>query len=188
MAKFVYRLQKVFELRERKVKEQEERVAAAMAKVQRVQNEIDAKKNEIRTVYQHMMQAEPMMMQFHDRYIHSLNQKLTVLYEDLDRAKAEVVRERQILIKRQAELEALVKHKEKAREEWLEDEKKREMKMLDEVAGQRYFRQQESKLQEEAEDLALLQDDEQQQEDESSWTSDDSDSLMHDPHYEEQPI
>lgn len=149
MARFVYRLKKVFELRERKKKEQEQRVVDAKKKVSDVERAIEEKKNEIRLIRQNMLTSHHTMMAAHDEYLHYMNAELDVLYQDLEIAKQELAYEMELLIKAQAELEALVKHKEKAYEEWLEEEKKREMKQLDEVAGQRYFRAQLEKLEEE---------------------------------------
>lgn len=154
MARFVYRLQKVFELRERKKKEHEQRVVDAQKRVREVETAIEEKRNEIRMVHRNMLNSPHTMMAAHDQFIHHLNEQLEELYNELARAKEALEYERQLLIKAQADLEALVKHQEKAKEEWLEDEKRREMKMLDEIAGQRYFR---AKLQEEldlAEELA----------------------------------
>jgi flagellar export protein FliJ len=93
-----------------------------------------------------MLSSPHTLMAAHDEFIYHLNDQLEQLYDDLARAKDALEYERQLLIKAQADLEALVKHKDKAREEWLEEQKKMEMKMLDEIAGQRYFR---AKLQEE---------------------------------------
>jgi len=157
MARFVYRLKKVFELRERKKKEQEQRVIEAQKRVREVEIAIEEKQNEIRMVHKSMMTSAHTLMAAHDQFIHHLHEQLTELFDQLVRAKAGLAYERELLVKAQADLEALVKHQEKAHEEWLENEKRLEMKMLDEVAGQRYFR---AKLQEEvelAEELALLE-------------------------------
>jgi flagellar export protein FliJ len=140
MARFIYRLQKVFELRERKKKEHEQRVIDAQKRVRDAEMAIEEKRNEIRMVRKSMLASPHTLMAAHDDFLHHLNGQLEQLHEDLARAKAALEYERQLLIKAQADLEALVKHKEKAREEWLEEEKKRELKMLDEIAGQRYFR------------------------------------------------
>lgn len=148
MARFVYRLQKVFEMRERKKKEQEQRVIEAQKRVREVEAAIEEKKNEIRMVRKNMLTSPHTLMAAHDDYLHLLNQQLDGLYNDLSMAKQALEYERQLLIKAQAELEALVKHKEKALEEWKEEEKRLEMKILDEVAGQRYFRQQQAELEE----------------------------------------
>jgi len=149
MARFVYRLQKVFELRERKKKEQEQRVVAAQKRVREVELAIEEKQTEIRMVRKNMLTSHHTLMIVHDDYAHHLNHQLDLLYEDLERAKQMLAYERQLLIKAQADLEALVKHKEKAIEEWKDEEKRKEMKTLDEVAGQRYFRaQQQSEMEE----------------------------------------
>lgn len=150
MARFVYRLQKVFELRERKKKEQERRVQEARARVIQIEQDIQAKKHEIRVLRQNMLTAPHLLMEAHDIFIQHLNDQLDQLMQDLEIAKQQLEYEKQLLIKAQAELEALVKHKEKAYEEFLEEEKRQEMKMLDEVAGQRYFRSQQEKAYDEA--------------------------------------
>lgn len=156
MARFVYRLQKVFELRERKKKEQEQRVVEAQKKVRKIELEIEEKNSEIRLVGESMRNSPHTMMAAHDSFIHHLNGELTVLGTRLTSANKRLSNEREALQKAQAELEALIKHKEKAYEEWQEDEKKRELKMLDEVAGQRYFRAQEEIQLDEAEQAAVL--------------------------------
>ncbi len=156
MARFVYRLQKVYELRERRKKEQERRVQEAKARVERIKQEIEAKKHEIRTLRQNMFMAPHTLLETHDRYIHKLNEELDELHLDLERAQKQLEYELKLLIKAQAELEALVKHKEKAYEAYIEEEKQKEMKMLDEIAGQRYFRAQAERLAEEAADTAKL--------------------------------
>lgn len=148
MARFAYRLQKVFELRERKKKEQEQRVVEAQKRVREIETAIEEKQTEIRMVRKNMLTSHHTLMMAHDDYVHLLNQQLDVLYADLERAKQALAHERQLLIKAQAELEALVKHKEKALEEWKDEQKRQEMKTLDEVAGQRYFRAQQSEMEE----------------------------------------
>lgn len=157
MARFVYRLQKVFELRERRKKEQEQRVVEAQKRVREVEIAIEEKQDEIREVQRNMMASPHTLMAAHDSFLHHLNGQLDLLHNDRTQAKAHLEQERQLLIKAQADLEALVKHKEKAREEWLEEEKKLEMKRLDEVAGQRYFRAQLEKSEEEAAEWMALQ-------------------------------
>jgi flagellar FliJ protein len=148
MARFVYRLQKVYELRERKKKEQEQRVIDAQKRVREAEDAVQAKKEEIRETRKSMLSSAHTLMAIHDEFLHRLNQQLDALYEELEMAKRRLEHERQLLIKAQADLEALVKHKEKAHEEWLEEEKRLEMKQLDEIAGQRYFRAQQAKMEE----------------------------------------
>jgi flagellar protein FliJ len=152
MPPFVYRLQKVYEIRERKKKEQERRVAAARARITQIEQEIQAKKHEIRVLRNNMLTAPHVLMEAHDIYIHLLNEQLEQLYRDLELAKQQLEYELQLLVKAQAELEALVKHKEKAYEEYMEEEKAKELKLLDEIATQRYFRAQQEKAEEEAQE------------------------------------
>lgn len=164
MAKFKYRLQKVFELRERRKKEQEDRVVKAQNRVREVENMIQQKKNEIALQKQNMitllqenkMIAAHTLMGVTDDYIQKLYKDLDDLFVQLQTAKDELAWEKQMLLKAHAELEALVKHKEKSLEEWKEEEKQKEMKQLDEVAGQRYFRAQQDRMLEDLEDSALI--------------------------------
>jgi flagellar protein FliJ len=158
MARFVYRLQKVFELRERRKKEQERRVQEAQARVHQIEAEITAKKEEIKTLRQHMFQSSHLLMETHDIFIHHLNEELDQLNNRLEMAKEQLAYEKRLLIKAQADMEALIKHKEKAYEDYLEEEKRLELKMLDEIGTQRYFRAQAEKLAEEGREDAEQED------------------------------
>lgn len=150
MAKFQYRLQKVVEIRERKVKQQEQKVIEARARVQDAVQRVVHKKQEIVDAQKHMMTSLNTMMVFHDKFIHRCYEELEVLVYEKQEADAYLLEQGKILIKFQADVEALVKHKEKAFEEWKDEEKRAEMKIMDEVASQRYFR---AKLAEEEEHL-----------------------------------
>lgn len=157
MARFVYRLQKVYDLRERRKKEQERRVAAAMDRVVQIENGIRAKKTEIRTVRDNMFQAPISLLEAHDIFIKKLNDDLDQLKQDLVFANEQLAYEKQMLLKATMDLEALIKHKEKCYEEFLEEEKIVEMRMLDEVAGQRYFRAQQELIEDELQELLRLE-------------------------------
>jgi flagellar export protein FliJ len=154
MARFVYRLQKVYELRERKKKEQEQRVIDATKAVRAVEQAIEAKYEERRQVKEQMLSLPTAMMEYSDRFLHHVNQQIDQLNEDLRHAEIRLSEERVLLNKAHAELEALTKHKEKMEEEWFEEEKRKELKQLDEVASQRYFRMGQERLSEEMDDLA----------------------------------
>jgi len=154
MARFVYRLQKVYELRERKKKEQEQRVIDATKAVREVEQAIEAKYEERRQVKEQMLSLPTSMMEYSDRFLHHVNQQIDQLNEDLRHAEIRLNEERVLLNKAHAELEALTKHKEKMEEEWFEEEKRKELKQLDEVASQRYFRMGQERLSEEMDDLA----------------------------------
>lgn len=142
MAKFQYRLQKVVEIRERKVKQQEQKVIEARLQVQEVEQRIAKKKHEIIAAQEHMKTAAHTLMEFHDRFIHRCHEELDILAIEKQEKEAYLLEQSKLLVKYQADVEALTKHKEKAFEEWKEEEKRAEMKILDEVASQRYFRAQ----------------------------------------------
>lgn len=152
MARFRYRLQKVYEIRERKKKEQEEAVGRAMARVRSIEEEIEAMKNNIRLLDQSRRTAPHTLFEMYTNYIYTQYQELDGLYQNLAQAKEDLEWEKQLLLKAHAELEALVKHKEKSHEMWIEEEKHKEMKQLDEIASQRYFRQQQEKILEETQE------------------------------------
>jgi flagellar export protein FliJ len=149
---FVYRLQKVYELRERKLKEQERRVIDAQDRLRKVEAKIVAKRTEIRTMQADMQQAHFTMLEVYDRFLYKLAQDLEELAYEKQRAQDHLAYQKQLLIKAQADLEALTKHKESAKEVWLEEEKVRDMRQMDEVAGQRYFRATQERLLEELEE------------------------------------
>ncbi|MDX2085512.1 MAG: hypothetical protein SFZ03_09000 [Candidatus Melainabacteria bacterium] len=140
MARFVYRLQKVYELRERRKKEQEQRVLDAEAQVRNIQAKVQAKKNEMLQVIEHKRTSNHMLMPYHDTFLRKLNDDLNALQIDLSVAEDNLRQEKIKLQKAQQDLEALEKHKEKSKELWMEEQKAVELKMLDEIAGQRYFR------------------------------------------------
>jgi len=152
MARFVYRLQKIYELRERRVKEQEQKVIEARRRVQEKQAEIEAKKHEMHLIRENMLQASHLLMGDHDRYLYKCNMDLDRMQEELVVRQKKLKEENKLLLQYQAELEALEKHKEKAQEEWQEEQKQLELKTLNEVASQRFFRQTQAKEAEEAEE------------------------------------
>jgi flagellar export protein FliJ len=149
MARFVYRLQKVFELRERKKKQQEQRVLEAQAAVKTAELVLEQHYQKLEELAVFMKTAPPSFYENYDRYKEQQKLEEAQLKQNIQFAEENLAHQKQLLIKAQADVEALVKHKEKAREEWLEEEKYREMKQLDEIGGQRYFRQQDAQRLEE---------------------------------------
>jgi flagellar export protein FliJ len=147
MARFVYRLQKVYELRERKKKEQEQRVQEAQAAVRAAEARLQANLQEQAGVIEQMRISPPMMLEMGDRFLQRLREKHVELRQEKEVAQQKLKEEEDLLKIRHQELEALEKHKERCLEEWKEEEKAIEMKMLDEIGSQRYFRnQQEAKM------------------------------------------
>jgi flagellar protein FliJ len=149
---FRYKLQKLYGMRERKKKEQEQVVQEAEAAVRKVQAKLNAKLQEQADVRQQRQQIDAMMLERIDLYLQHLVVKIQEIQVEVDQAKQKLKDEEALLAQYHMELEALEKHKEKAKETWLEEEKAREMKVLDEIASQRYFRQMVERAAEEAED------------------------------------
>jgi flagellar FliJ protein len=142
MARFVYRLQKVYEMRERKKKEQEQRVQEAQSAVRAAEARLQANKQEQAAVIEQMRISPPMMLEMGDRFLQRLREKYVELRAEKTQAEQVLKEEEDILKIRHKELEALEKHKERCLEEFKEEEKAAEMKMLDEIGSQRYFRNQ----------------------------------------------
>jgi flagellar export protein FliJ len=157
MARFVYRLQKVFELRERKKKQQEQRVLEAQTQVKLAEQALDAHFQKMAEVADFMRTAAPSFWANYDRFKEEQKGVEDQLRQNIALAKDYLHLQQQLLIKAQADVEALVKHRDKAKEEWMEEEKIRELRQMDEIGSQRYFRQQQAQLEEAAEiDAAAL--------------------------------
>jgi flagellar protein FliJ len=148
MARFVYRLQKVYEIRERRKKEQEQVVLKAQQAVQEALASVQEVEVIVTQLLQAMQTAHYSELANYDAFVHKQQKVLQMRRKRLNHLEQALDKEKQELQRRQQELEALEKHKEKAREEWQEEEKAAEMKMLDEIASQRYFRQQQANLEE----------------------------------------
>ncbi|XVJ50639.1 MAG: flagellar export protein FliJ [Vampirovibrio sp.] len=138
---FRYRLQNIYNLRERKKKEQEQVVNEAQNKCRKIQARIDAKYAEREDVRHQRKTIDPMMLNTIDALLVHLATQILAIKEELEEAQRILKEEEDKLAVCRQELEALEKHKERALEEWKEEEKQAEMKQLDEVASQRYFRQ-----------------------------------------------
>lgn len=151
MAGFKYRLQKVYDMRLRKKKEQEQVVIDAQNKVRQAIAKVEAIRTESYQLQAQMGQAEPMMMQVYDRYIHKLKGDEKKAQEKVREAEKYLKEQEDKLKELHQALEALEKHKDNQKELWKAEEKAIEMKQLDEVAGQRYFRQQAAKAADEIE-------------------------------------
>jgi flagellar FliJ protein len=138
---FRYRLQNIYNLRERKKKEQEQVVNDAQNAVRKVQVRLDAKVAEREDVRQQRKTANPMMLDNIDKLLIRYAEQIVEIKTELEEVQRILKEEEAKLAICRQELEALEKHRERAKEEWLEEENQAEMKLLDEVASQRYFRQ-----------------------------------------------
>jgi|SRR3989339_1050960 len=149
---FVYRLQKILNYRIQKKDEQIEVVKKAEREVIRIQNEINNHKNTIVTLRKNMYSAPHVMMESYDVYIKHINDQIDLLEEEKQIAIARVKEEREKLVELEKAVKVLEKHKEKAHELYKEEEKKVEMKRLDEVAGLKHYAKTQERIQEELEE------------------------------------
>ena len=150
---FRYRLQKVLDFRIKKKEEQLQAVLRAKLEVDRIQKLIDANNAEIAGVIQIMHTTTDFrMMDSYDKYLKHLYEK----GEELEKQKQEAINvleeEKRKLVEREKEVKVLEKHKERAKEIYLEEEKQAENKLLSEVAVQKFYRTNKEKKEEEGED------------------------------------
>ena len=147
---FRYRLQKMLDFRIRKKEAQLQVVLAAQMEVNRIQGLIEQNNKNIQDTRYNMAHADPMMFESYDTFLKHLYDK----GEELEAEKQEAIRvleeEKLKLVECEKEVKVLEKHKEKKREEYIEEEKKLELKTLSEVAVQRHFRKTELTKEEES--------------------------------------
>ena len=150
---FRYRLQKVLDFRIKKKEEQLQAVIRAKNEVDRIQKLIDANNLEISGVIRTMRTTTDFrMMDSYDKYLKHLYEK----GEELEKQKQEAINvleeEKRKLVEREKEVKVLEKHKERAKELYLEEERQAENKLLSEVAVQKFYRTNKEKKEEEGED------------------------------------
>lgn len=149
---FRYRLQKVLDFRIKKKEEQLQAVLRAKLEVDRIQKLIDANNAEIAGVIQTMRTTKDFrMMDSYDKYLKHLYEH----GEELENQKQEAINvleeEKRKLVEREKEVKVLEKHKERAKELYLEEERQAENKLLSEVGVQKFYRTKKEK-EEEGED------------------------------------
>lgn len=150
---FVYRLQKVLNYRIQKKNEQIEVVKLAEREVQRIQNEIDNLKRTILELRQNMRTAAHTMMESYDLYIKHVNDIIDYLEEQKILAIQRLREEREKLVELEKGVKVLEKHRERMHDQYKEEEKKAEMKRLDEVAGLKHYAKSQNMKQEELDEL-----------------------------------
>lgn len=154
MARFVYRLEKVLKYRIMKKEEQLQVVIRCKREVQRIQGEIDKNKATVVSLRQTMFQSDHTLLDSYDKYIKHLYNIIDKLEEDKRRAIKRLREEEEKLAELEKAIKSLEKHKEKKYEEWKEEQKQMEMKILNEVGAQKHFIKMRERQEEEAiEDL-----------------------------------
>ena len=150
---FRYRLQKILEFRIRKKDEQLQNVRKAQATVLKIEALIERNNQEIATTRVNMRKADFMQYEAYDNFLKHLYVKGENL--EVDRIKAQEVldEEKEKLKELEKAVKVLEKHKEHARETYLEEEKQAELKQLSEVAVQKYYERTKAQQEEELEEL-----------------------------------
>jgi len=146
---FNYRLQKFLEIRIRKKEEQLLVVQKCQEELFRVENLIDENNKNIRDTRMNMRKSDPRMYEGFDKFLKHLYEIGEKLEEERQKALQALRREEEILREREREVDVLEKHKEHKREEYLYEEKMRELKTLNEIGSQKHFMRTREKSEEE---------------------------------------
>jgi flagellar export protein FliJ len=146
---FVYRFQKVLNYRITKKQEQIEIVKFSEREVQRIQNEIDRNKNTIIVLRKSMYTSGNIMIEKYDQYIKYLYDVINQLEEEKIQAIQKLNEEKEKLIELEKAVKVLEKHKEKIKEQYIDEQNRAEMKVLDEVAGLKHYAKTQNKISEE---------------------------------------
>ena len=159
---FRYRLQRILDFKIRKKDEQLQNVIRAQNEVLRIEGLIEQNNQDISATRINMRKADPMMFDSYDKFLKSLYDKgeqLEAMHQDALQA-LEV--EKQKLIECEKEVKVLEKHKERAKELYLEEERQIENKTLSEVAVQKYYARNLEKIEQQLkeEELKLLNEEE----------------------------
>ena len=150
---FRYRLQKILEIRIRKKDEQLQEVIKAQEEVNRIELLIIKNLQEIENLSQQMRKADPMMYDQYDKFIKHLWEEDEKLKQEKQIALDNLEKQKELLKIREQEVNVLEKHKEHQKEEYIKEEKARQLKELNEIGSQKFFiRSRENKEQEEYEE------------------------------------
>ena len=147
---FQYRLRKILEIRIRKKEEQLQVVLKAQEEVNRIELLIIENLEQIQKLNADMKKADPMMFEWYDKYIKHLWEEDKKLNEQKQEAIKVLEHEKDILRVKEQEVNVLEKHKEKLKEEYLKEQKAKELKELNEIGSQKFFIRKREKDEEEA--------------------------------------
>lgn len=151
---FQYRLQKFLEIRIRKKEEQLEVVQKCQKEVMRIEGLIEANNQNIKDTRINMRKSDPRMYDGFDKFLKHLYEEGEKLEQQRQEALRVLHKEEEILMQREREVDVLEKHKEHKKEEYLYEEKMRELKTLNEIGSQKHFmRKREAEYEQEIEEM-----------------------------------
>ena len=136
---FNYRLQKFLEIRIRKKEEQLAVVQECKKEVMRIEGLINENNKNIQDTRINMRKSDPRMYDGFDKFLKHLYEEGEKLEQKRQEALDILHKEEEILRQREMEVDVLDKHKEHKKEEYLYEEKMRELKTLNEIGSQKHF-------------------------------------------------
>ena len=146
---FRYRLQKILEIRIRKRDEQIQVVIKAQEEVQRIELLIIQNLEQIQKLTAEMRKADPIMFDSYDKFIKHLWEEDKKLQLQKQEAIEALNREKEILKIKEQEVNVLEKHKEHQKEDYIKEQKAKELKELNEIGSQKFFIKNREKIEEE---------------------------------------
>ncbi len=146
--KFVYRLQKVLEFKEKKEEEEKEKLAKLMDQ-EVYERQVKAQIEQSLVETQHVLRSKQAAgtlnveeLRFYPGHIKNLENKLKNQELRLQELAIRIKGQRNALLKAAQERQVYEKHKEKCREEWQAEVDAAEARMLDELATINFARNQ----------------------------------------------
>lgn len=136
---FRYRLQKILEIRIKKKEEQLQVVIKAQEEVNRIELLILKNLDQIKKLSEQMRSADPMMYDSYDKFIKHLWEEDEKLKQQRQEAIDNLNKEKEILKIKEQEVNVLEKHKEHQKDDYIKEEKARELKELNEIGSQKFF-------------------------------------------------
>ncbi len=136
---FIYRMQKILEIRIRKKDEQLQAVIKAQEEVNRIELLIIKNLEQIKDLQMQMRSADPMMYEHYDTFIKHLWEEDEKLKNQKQEAEIALEKEKELLKVREQEVNVLEKHKEHQKEDYIKEQKAIELKELNEIGSQKFF-------------------------------------------------
>ena len=140
--KFLYRLQKVLDLRIRKADQLKLELASATrlrdAEVVKLNQLVERRQKAQKALETQLAEGAVAEVQMTNDFIQAVNAKVEAQNKAVARANKNVEELRKKLLEASKERQIMDKHKEKKREEWLLEQKRIEAKNTDEMAGNIY--------------------------------------------------
>lgn len=135
-----FRLERVRALRERREEQVKQEFGVALQARERRQDEVDRARARITSARTAQLSASGDALRSHQSYVERLEHLLQLEIEDLARCEVELSERRVALTKASQDLEALERLKEKGRDVHNREAARVEQNMLDEIAGNGYWR------------------------------------------------